>query len=73
MELAEYLTSIILFNHAKEMFKLASDSTDDPVKKEKALLKMIEVEESHAAYMQAFKNKVQAKEFYIRLPKTFIK
>jgi len=41
MELAEYLTTIILFNQAKEMFKLASDSTDNLTKKKQALLKMI--------------------------------
>jgi hypothetical protein len=73
MELAEYLTSIILFGQATKMFKLAADSTDELPKKEAALQKMIWVAESQAANLLAFKNKMHVKEFFIRIPTTFNK
>lgn len=73
IEMGDYLISVVEFERAIRVFKLASDETNNAALKDQAHQKIIATYENKDNHFQQFKAKVQAKEFYNRLPTTFNK
>lgn len=73
IEMGDYLVSVILFDKAIGTFKLASDSVKSIELKNQAHQKMIATYKDKDNYFQAFEAKVNAKEFFNRLPADFDK